>query len=294
MLFEVVHRTEYRYGQRASEAYIEARLTPPALDSQAIVSHAIEFAPGNPVSTYDDYFGNPVTFYSLTRRHDRLSITNRITVRTQEVPRPLETLNVSIAEARQLFSSKLTDIFDYLQPTLAVPTGSPAMEWARKFFPGGAPLGKCLESLNRTIYEKFRYDPGATDNFTPLATIWKQRAGVCQDFAHVMLSILRTAGIPARYICGYIESDPPRPNPAAPTVKLIGSLATHAWVEALTPGMSWIALDPTNNQWCGHRHVTVSYGRDFSDATPIRGTFKGSGTKEMKVRVTMKRLGEKP
>jgi len=291
MLFEIVHRTEYRYGHPASEAYIEARLTPPTLNSQTIVSHDIEFSPATPVSTYRDYFGNDVTFYSLTLRHERLSITNRMTVRTHELERPQEALNVTIAEARQLFSSQLTDIFDYLQPTLSVPTGNPAMEWARKFFPGDALLGDALESLNRAIYEKFRYVTGSTTNSTPLATVWKQRTGVCQDFAHVMLSVLRTAGIPARYVCGYIESDPVRPSSGSS--RLIGSLATHAWIEALTPGLSWIALDPTNNQWCGHRHVTVSYGRDFRDATPVLGTFKGSGAQDMRIKVSMKRLNEK-
>jgi len=291
MLFEIVHRTEYRYGQQAREAYIEARLTPPSLPGQAIVAHNIEFAPATPVSTYHDYFGNQVTFYSHTLRHERLTITNNLTVRTTEVPRPVDALEVPIAEVRQLFSARLTDIFDYLQPTPAVPTGNTAMEWARRYFPGDAPLGEALETLNRAIHEKFRYEPGSTDNSTPLATVWKQRAGVCQDFAHVMLSILRTAGIPARYVCGYIESEPAKPKPDAP--KLVGWIATHAWVEVLTPGMVWVALDPTNDQWCGPRHVTVSYGRDFADATPVRGTFKGSGAKELKVKVFMKRLSEK-
>ncbi len=291
MLFEIVHRTEYRYGHPASEAYIEARLTPPTLPGQSVVEHTIDFSPANPVSTYRDYFHNEVTFYSLTLRHERLVIANNLIIRTREVPRPDEALGVTIAEARQLFVSKLTDIFDYLQPTPAVPTGHPAMEWARRYLPGDAPLGEAIETLNRFIHEKFRYLPGSTDNSTPLATVWKQRAGVCQDFAHIMLSVLRTAGLPARYVCGYIESEPVKPRPDAR--KLVGWMATHAWVEVLTPGMIWVALDPTNDQWCGPRHVTVSYGRDFADATPIRGTFKGSGAKDLKVKVFMKRLSEK-
>lgn len=291
MLFEVTHITDYRYGHSASEAYIEARLTPPSLPGQEIVSHTIDFLPATPVSTYEDYFGNIVTSYSMTLRHERLSITNRFSVRTQERPLPADALGVSIAESRQLFASKLTDIFDYLQPTGIVPTGGLATEWARKIFPGDAPVGEALEALNRLIHEKFRYESGSTDISTPLTTVWKQRAGVCQDFAHIMLSVLRTAGLPSRYICGYIETDAPEPRPGAG--RLVGSVATHAWVEVLTPGMQWLALDPTNNQWCGPRHVTMAYGRDFSDATPVRGTFKGSGAQNMKVKVTMKRLREK-
>ncbi len=289
MLFEIVHRTEYRYGQPASEACVEARLTPPDLPGQKILGHTIEFSPGTPVSTYLDYYGNPVTFYSMTLRHERLAVVNRLTVRTQPIPRPDYALDVSVAEARQLFTSRLTDVFDYVQPTPLVPTGGPATDWARRHFPGARRLGEALESLNLAIHEKFTYQPGATDNATPLATVWKQRAGVCQDFSHVMLSVVRTAGLPARYVCGYIESDPPKSDSS----RLVGSLATHAWVEVLTPGMKWIALDPTNRQWCGERHVTMAYGRDFRDASPVRGTFKGSGAQNLKIKVSMKRLSEK-
>ena len=144
MLFEITHRTDYRYSQPAREAYIEARLTPPLLPSQEILAHAIEFLPPTAVSTYHDYFGNQVTFYSMTLRHERLTIINKLTVRTKETPFSSDALDVAVAEARQLFASKLTDVFDYLQPTPAVPTGTPSMEWARKFFTGGTPLGEAL------------------------------------------------------------------------------------------------------------------------------------------------------
>jgi transglutaminase-like putative cysteine protease len=292
MLFEITHRTDYRYGQPAREAYIEARLTPPVLPSQEILSHAIEFQPATGVSNYRDYFGNEVTFYSMTLRHERLIIVNRLTVRTRELPPPSGALDVTIAEARQLFASKFADVFDYLQPTAVVPIGTPSIDWSRKFFAGGAALGEALERVNRAIHEKFRYEPGSTNTSTPLETVWKQKAGVCQDFTHVMLGVLRTAGIPSRYVCGYIESDPVQP--AERPARLRGSLATHAWVEALAPGMRWLAIDPTNNQWCGPRHVTMAYGRDSVDATPVRGTFKGSGDQRMKVRVLMKRMNDKP
>jgi transglutaminase-like putative cysteine protease len=141
-----------------------------------------------------------------------------------------------------------------------------------------------LGALNGAIHRGFRYVPGSTENWTPLARIWKARSGVCQDFAHLMISVLRTSGLPARYVCGYIETDPPKGGR-----RLVGSVATHAWVEVLVPGMEWVALDPTNDQWCGERHVAVSFGRDFADATPLRGMFKGSGGQQMTVKVVMKR-----
>jgi len=290
MLFEILHQTDYRYSQAVSEAYIEARLSPPTLPSQEILFHSLDFQPEAGVSTYTDYFGNEVAFYSMTLRHEKLSIANRIVVRTEAVPLPEEALAVTIAEARQLVSSKLPDVFDYVQPTSVVPTGGPSTEWARRLLPSDATLGKALEALNSAIYTKFRYDPNATENWTPLATVWKQKAGVCQDFAHIMLSVLRTAGIPSRYVCGYIETDAPKNADGTPG--LVGSIATHAWVEALIPGSHWVALDPTNNQWCGQRHVAMSFGRDFSEAAPVRGTFKGSGEQRMQIKVNMKRLSE--
>jgi len=292
MLFEIVHVTDYRYGDHASEAYLELRLTPPERADQSVISHQIEFFPAAATSSYVDYFGNLTTFYSMTLRHERLAVTNRMHVRTHACRRPEEALALTVAEARQIFSSALTDVFDYIQPTPAVPTGGPSTEWARRFLKGDQQLGPALEALNRAIYERFAYRPGATDVNTPLAVVWKKRAGVCQDFAHVMLSVLRTAGLPARYVCGYIETDPVTPA-AGGQKALIGAVATHAWVEVMVPGLTWVGLDPTNNQWCAERHVAVSFGRDFEEAAPVRGTFKGSGSQAMKVRVTMKRLAEK-
>ena len=293
MLFEIVHVTDYRYRVHASEAYLEARLTPPTRPEQEILAHEIVISPAAETSSYVDYFGNTTTFYSMTLRHERLTVTNRMTASTRPRVVPAEALELSVAEARQIFSSSLPDVFDYLQPTVAVPTGGGSMEWSRKFLRGNLPLGEAVAALNRAIFERFEYSPGSTDLNTPLATVWKKKSGVCQDFAHIMLSILRTAGLPAKYVCGYIESNAPTSS-GSPGKKLVGAVATHAWVELLVPGLEWVAIDPTNNQWCGEQHVAVSIGRDFADATPVRGTFKGAGSQEMKVRVTMKRLAEKP
>lgn len=288
MLFEIRHTTEYRYAEPAIEAYLEARLTPPNTATQRVIEHSIEIEPELPTSTYTDVFGNPVSFFSQTLRHRRLVVRNLARVETRAPELPEAALALPIAEARQVFSSALLDYYDYLLPTDAVPTGGPATSWARKYLAAGKTLRDGLGALNTAIYEKFSYVPGATDNSTPLRRVWKEQRGVCQDYAHVMLSVLRTAGLPARYVCGYIETSPPR---SASGRRLVGSVATHAWVEVLVPGLTWVALDPTNNQWCAEQHVAVSFGRDSRDAAPVRGTFKGTGGQVMKVRVNMKRVG---
>ena len=289
MIFEITHHTHYTYGHPAAEAYGEARLTPPDLESQKVISHQLVINPDTKTSEYTDHYGNIVHFYSLPYRHTKLSVSNQLVIETKPVPRPDECLELSVQETRQILSSVLTDIFDYLQPTDTVEIGKEAVQWARKYLRGDVPLGEGLTRLNEAIHDSFDYKKGATDNSTPLAAIWKEKKGVCQDFAHVGLSILRTAGLPARYVCGYIETDPPKPGSKA----LIGAVATHAWIEVLVPGMKWVAIDPTNRQWVNERYVAVSFGRDFRDATPLRGTFKGSGGEAMSVKVFMKRRVEK-
>ena len=291
MLFNIVHTTGYVYADTAMEAYLEVRLTPPARAEQDVLRHRIEFQPAAEASDYIDYFGNRTTFYSMTLRHRQLKVTNRLTVRTLPRVLPESGLALTIAEARQILKSG-TGVFDYLQPTEAIPVDAESSAWARDILRENRPLREGLDELNKTIYREFKYRTGSTEIETPLSLIWKKREGVCQDFAHVMISVLRAARIPCRYVCGYIESEPS--VSADPSRKrLVGSLATHAWVEVLVPGMAWVALDPTNNQWCGEQHVTVAVGRDFLDAAPVRGTFKGSASQKLKVHVSMQRIPEK-
>jgi transglutaminase-like putative cysteine protease len=291
MLFNIVHTTGYVYADTAMEAYLEVRLTPPARAEQNVLRHRIEFQPGAEASDYIDYFGNRTTFYSMTLRHRQLKVTNRMTVRTQPRLLPEVGLALTVAEARQILKSG-TRVFDYLQPTEAIPIASESSAWGREILRENRPLSEALDELNKTIYREFKYRSGSTEIETPLSLIWKKREGVCQDFAHVMISVLRASRIPCRYVCGYIESEPA--VSVDPTRKrLVGSLATHAWVEVLVPGMAWVALDPTNSQWCGEQHVTVAVGRDFLDAAPVRGTFKGSASQKLKVHVSMQRIPEK-
>jgi len=291
MEFQIKHTTQYLYDGPSAEAYIEARLTPQPSGRQQIESQTIQVEPNVELSGFDDYYGNHVQFFSLPYRHEKLTIENLLDVITHDEALPQASIETSIQETRQIFTSVMPDVYDFLLPTTSVPLGREATIWARRYLRGDKPLGEGLQDLNSAIHKNFVYKSGATTNSTPLDTVWKQKRGVCQDFAHIMLSILRTAGLPSRYICGYLD---PNPHPIeGRRSRLTGSIATHAWVEVLAPGMIWVALDPTNDMWCGARHVTVSYGRDFQDAAPIRGTFKGSGRQRMKVRVQMKRSPDK-
>jgi transglutaminase-like putative cysteine protease len=295
MQFDITHITHYTYGHPAAEAYGEARLTPPDSPTQRVVSHEIAIDPDTRTSSYIDFLGNKVHFFSLPYRHKKLTITNRAVVRTKMQELPAHALETTIGETKQIFSSSLTDIFEYLQPTDRVEVGQQSISWVKRFLRGDRPLGKGLESLCEAIHDEFEYKSGSTDNSTPLSTVWKEKRGVCQDFAHIGLSIMRTAGLPCRYVCGYIEATaPPDKSDNRPSRALTGAMATHAWIEALVPGRTWIGFDPTNRKWVDERYVVVSYGRDFRDATPLRGTFKGSGGQTMKVKVFMKRKEKRP
>jgi transglutaminase-like putative cysteine protease len=289
MLFRVTHTTDYRYGEPVAEAYLELRLKPPNRDMQSVREHRLVIEPVSRTSDYRDYFGNEVSFLSLPYRHTRLTIRSEALVQTLPVVLPDQSLDLTIQEARQILVDSLPFVFDYLQPTEMVKIGRESVQWAKRYIGGATTLRQGLEALNNAIHENFQYRKGATNFSTDLALIWRDRIGVCQDFVHIMLSVLRTAGLPARYVCGYIETAPVKGNDGE-SRRLIGSIATHAWVEVLLPGQQWVALDPTNNRWCGDQHISVSFGRDASEAAPIRGTFKGSGHQTMKVQVKVVRL----
>jgi transglutaminase-like putative cysteine protease len=288
MEFKITHITSYKYGNPAAEAYGEARLTPPDLPTQTVLRHRVSIDPATRTSCYVDHFGNRVSFFSLPFRHRKLVVSSQLLVKTTPVNLPDESLQVPVGDARQIFSSALPDVFEYLQPTAIVKTGNSAVQWSRRYLRGDVTMKDALTSLNDAIHDSFAYMKGVTENSTELAHIWKHKKGVCQDFVHIALSVLRTAGLPARYVCGYIEAVAPRNEPGKK--RLVGAYATHAWVEALVPGMLWVALDPTNRQWCNDRYVAVSYGRDASDAAPLRGTFKGSGGQKLSAKVLMTRM----
>ncbi|MEM6823123.1 MAG: transglutaminase family protein, partial [Verrucomicrobiota bacterium] len=197
---------------------------------------------------------------------------------------PSEMLEVPVGEARQIYNSTLYQLFEYLQPSALVPFNQ-HLRIRKKFFLQAATIGESLLGLNRWIFENFEYQSGSTDLSTPIRDVVMKRRGVCQDFSHLMLAILRSNGIPCRYVSGYIEPN----DPTKTGSKLVGAAASHAWVEVYLPGGFWWGLDPTNNQVAGERHVMVAVGRDYEDVTPMRGTYKGATDQQLNVMVSLKR-----
>jgi transglutaminase-like putative cysteine protease len=285
MRFHVTHRTQYEYRAPASESFAELRVWPRDTATQKVLKRKLTLDPPAPVDHYVDYFGNHVEFFSLPFRHHRLSVEASAEVVTFPPPDLSEALAVTVGEAYQIFNSQMFRLFDFLQPTEAVPLGEVLRPVKQRFFEAGATLGDSLLALNAWIHRRFTYQPGATEISTPLAQVLKQRSGVCQDFAHLMLALLRSARLPARYVSGYIEPY----DPEKTSGELIGAAASHAWVEVFLPGGAWFGLDPTNDQPAGERHVVVAVGRDYHDVAPMRGTYKGAHDQKLEVIVSVRR-----
>lgn len=290
MRFRVTHRTEYAYRAPASDSFAELRVWPRDTKTQKVLQRQLTLEPRVPVDNYVDYFGNHVEFFSVPFRHQRLAVEATAEVETRPPLDLREPLEVTVAEARQIAHSQMCQLFDFMQSSDTVPLGEVLAPIKHRFFKPGAPLGEALAELNGWIHREFAYQPGVTDISTPLGKVIKQRRGVCQDFAHLMLSLIRTAGLPGRYVSGYIEHF----DPEKTDVKLVGAAASHAWVEVGLPGGEWYGLDPTNNQPAGERHVVTAVGRDYHDVAPMRGTYKGVLDQKLQVIVSLERQRPAP
>jgi transglutaminase-like putative cysteine protease len=291
MRFRIEHRTSYRYAGTASESFMEARLTPVNDEQQQLLWRKLTTTPGCNVHTYMDYFGNAVETFSIVHRHGSLVLVSESEVETQPVVPPTNALDISVSEARQIYRGERLQLYEYLMPSPAIELTPEINQLANQFFKRSEPLGTSLLRLNEWIKENVRYTPGATRIDTPVSTVLKTRAGVCQDFAQLMIAILRSAEIPARYVTGYIETDSQRKaSEDKLDVALIGASESHAWVDVRLPGGFWWPLDPTNNCVAGERHVKVATGRDYQDSTPTRGVFKGTYTEWLNVGVVMRRI----
>jgi len=293
MRFHIEHRTLYRYSGTASESFMEARLTPVTDDRQRLLSRVFTTSPSCNFYTYRDYFGNEVETFSIIHRHEQLLLVSHSDVETLPVEVPHAATDISVAEAQQIYRGEKLTLFEYLAPSSAIELTGEVELLAKQFLKPGAPLGPSLLELNTWITDNFQYVPGSTKIDTPVGAVLRLRQGVCQDFAQVMIAVLRAARIPARYVTGYIETDAQlKAAVGARDVHLVGASESHAWVEVYLPGGFWWPLDPTNRCVAGERHVKVASGRDYHDCTPTRGVFKGTTTDQLKVSVVMQRSAQ--
>jgi transglutaminase-like putative cysteine protease len=286
MQFDVTHTTEYDYSESVAVAHHVARLKPRDLPHQECLRHELTIAPAPAVtSTHEDYFGNRVTFVAVQGAHTSLVIRARSTVSVTgpDLPRPCDTPPWEAAADRRAMPFEAVEfVFD----STASQMQAVVEPYARASFPAGRPLLEGVIELTGRIHDEFTFDPRATTVATPLTEVFASRRGVCQDFARLEVACLRSLGIPARYVSGYMETVPPPGTP-----RLVGADASHAWLSVFCPGIGWIPGDPTNNLLPSDTHVTVAWGRDYNDVSPIRGVILGGGAHALHVHVDVVRLG---
>jgi transglutaminase-like putative cysteine protease len=282
--YRVVHRTEYEYGLPMADGFTTTHLEPRPRDHQRIVSFDLRVEPQpDEIERSLDALGNPVTRFAVHRPHTSLVVESTLVVDVgmQPVPSESSPWGDIVAAARAARGDLASELGPYLAATGSTPWLPALAELTDPEFVSGRPLVEAVSGLCRRMFAEFAFDAGFSDVTTPLADVFVARRGVCQDFAHVACAALRSIGVPARYVSGYIETSPPPGEP-----KLVGVDASHAWCAVWSGELGWLDFDPTNNQMPPMNHVTVGWGRDYDDVAPVRGVVIGpSGSQTLTVSV---------
>ncbi|MCW5653693.1 transglutaminase family protein [Hydrogenophaga sp.] len=302
MLLRILHRTRYRYQSPIDMAQHMLHLQPRDTACQQLLSHELRLDP-EPAARSDavDVFGNARTFFSLQSSHTRLTVEADSLVQTQapqRLPEGPPWRGMGWERVREHFRYRAQAPFDaaseFLFASPYVPRDDRFAEFARPSFQPGAPMLLAVRDLMERIHGEFTYEADSTEVNTPALRALAQRKGVCQDFAHIMIASLRSLGLPARYVSGYLLTRPPPGKP-----RLIGADASHAWVSVYVPAPAedsaspgaWFDFDPTNNRcgWGspGEDYVTLATGRDFGDVSPMRGVIQGGTHHQLTVEVTV-------
>lgn len=291
MNYRISHRTEYHYAEPVDSGYNEARLLPRAVPRQVATASALAIAP--PPSDYRerlDYFGNRVASFSIDQPHQSLTVTatSEVTVEPRSGRLDLfegESWETSRGILMQSSDTESLMARDFVLDSPLVVAQAGLADYADGSFVRGRSLLESVHDLMERIHREFRYDPEFTTLSTPLTQVLEHRRGVCQDFAHLAIGCIRSRGLAARYVSGYIETVPPPGRQ-----RLVGADASHAWFSVFVPGAGWVDFDPTNNQVPETQHITIAWGRDYSDVTPLKGIIFGGGSMTMKVAVDVLNL----
>ena len=292
MKYRIVHETRYAYAQPVVLCHNEARLQPRATAGQRCAASevTVEPAPAQRAER-EDIFGNRVLYFAVQEKHQQLVVQATSLVEAnppvavpEAHPEPWETAVAQLRtssdpEAREARHFTLDSPFAFVSPDVAA--------WADTCFAPRQPLLEAIAALSARIHREFAFDPQITTVATPPSEVLAQRGGVCQDFAHLAIVCLRSQGIPARYVSGYLETQPAPGNP-----RRRGADVSHAWFAAFVPAIGWVDFDPTTDVTPAERHVTTAWGRDYGDVTPLKGVVFGGGEHRPEVSVDMTRVDD--
>lgn len=285
--FRLIHLTEFQYDAPVSESYNEVHLQPTDDELQNCVAFRLRTQPQTAASASRDYFGNWVHRFNIMSKHRRLRVEAESVVMVQEAPAPAGG-GASLADLDDMRASLLDDHYDFMTPSVYVPTPAalaPLIHLAEQQSGGSA--GGFARAAATLVHERFTYTKGSTHVHSSVGDVLASGAGVCQDFAHLLIAMARFRGLPGRYVSGYLV--PPRSADGQTTVEdVIGGQASHAWVELFVPGAGWLGLDPTLGKPAGQQHIRVAYGRDYGDVAPVRGVYKGHAGQRLSVDVRVR------
>jgi transglutaminase-like putative cysteine protease len=294
MRYKITHTTTYHYSEAVPVCHNEIRLTPRDGRGQNCLSHQLVIKPTPAaLAKRSDYFSNPAHYFSIQEGHRKLTVkaVSRVDLRPPTLPDPQQTppweqVRDQIARAETPATLEALQFTDD-SPSIQIPPS--AGVYGATSFPAGRPILAGVIELTQRIYRDFQYDPRATTVSTPVDEVIELRRGVCQDFAHLQIAALRAQGLAARYVSGYLRT---YPAPGRP--RLVGADASHAWVSVYCGEAGWIDVDPTNNCLVQTDHITIAWGRDYSDVCPIKGVFIGGGVHHMTVSVDVAPVEPRP
>ena len=282
MKLHVLHRTHYTYRTPVRDSLNEMRLQPVETGEQKVESFSLKITPFTQPKHQLDFYHNHVHRFDIIAPHSALEVEASSVVHTAQPPDPAQNNLVPLASMGACLEQ--ARCYDFLQPSSYVTCDSEAIALASQVTNGVDDTWKAVLALQRYIHDEFHYQPAVTNVHTRMSEVLRLRHGVCQDFAHVMIGLCRSLKIPARYVSGYLYN--------GPADQLKGAQASHAWLEVFIPGNGWIGVDPTNNRQTGERHVKIATGRDYADVSPLRGTYRGTGERTLRVDVLVTRLDE--
>jgi transglutaminase-like putative cysteine protease len=307
MRYHIRHATHYSYGTDVVHSHQLLHLVPRPAPYQLCLEHALAIAPGT-YRRHDDVdaFGNPVSRIEIEHPHRALEITTEMEIEVHARPAlpvaesaPWERVAARLAYGRDWPGREDLEASRFRHESAYVRVKRAFTEYGEECFPRDRPILACAEALMEKMHAEFRYAPGETSIATPLTEVLAGRSGVCQDFAHIMIACLRSRGLAARYVSGYVRmlearDAAERGAPADSTASPRGAAASHAWVAVYSPPFGWVELDPTNNARVSTDHIAVAWGRDFGDVSPLRGVILGGGTHALSVDVSVTLIPSSP
>lgn len=278
MKYRIWHRTRYTYDEPVTDSLGVGHLTPRPLPWQHVASHQVSVEP-TPAdfSQEPDYYGNLATYFQVTQPHTELAVVAHAEVESLTPVYDEDALRQPWESARpagRRDHPESWQAIDFALASMHVELLAQAHDYAAASLTPGRPVGEAVTDLMHRIHADFTYEVGATSVTSTVAEVFADRAGVCQDFAHLTLACLRSHGLAARYVSGYLATDPPPGKE-----RVVGADASHAWASVWLPGGdAWLAIDPTNDQWAGDRYVTLAWGRDYADVPPLKGVIFSEAT----------------